>query len=79
MKRALDLADAVREALSQTALGLRAAIIDTLLDLAEEPEPLGARPYGGIPDAFELRTDAFRLVYTRGAEHVSVWILQINT
>ncbi|MDP9869711.1 MULTISPECIES: hypothetical protein [Streptosporangium] len=58
---------------------MRIAIIDTLLDLTEEPEPLGARPYGGIPGASELRTDTFRVVYTHGVDHVSVWVLQINT
>ncbi|MFE3452236.1 hypothetical protein ACFXJ8_25275 [Nonomuraea sp. NPDC059194] len=79
MKRALDLADAVRVALHQVAPGLRAVIIDTLLDLTEEPEPLGVRPYGGIPSAFELRAETFRVVYTHGADHVSVWVLQINT
>ena len=79
MKRPLELADAVREALNQAALGLRATIVDTLLDLTEEPEPLGVRPYGGIPDAFELRTDTFRVIYTHGADHLSVWVLQINT
>ncbi|GAA3448096.1 type II toxin-antitoxin system RelE family toxin [Planomonospora venezuelensis] len=79
MKRPLNLADAVREALRQAAPGLRAMIAETLLDLTEEPEPLGARPYGGIPAAFELRTDAFRLIYTHSVDHVSVWVLQINT
>ncbi|MFF5210183.1 hypothetical protein [Streptosporangium sp. NPDC000396] len=79
MKRALNLADAVREALRHTAPSLRIAILDTLLDLTEEPEPLGARPYGGIPGAVELRTDTFRVVCTHGADHVSVWVLQINT
>lgn len=79
MKRPLHLAPAVRDALRQAAPGLRAAIADTMLDLTEDPEPLAARPYGGIPDAFEVRTDTFRLVYTRGVEHVSMWVLQINT
>ncbi|SEH01383.1 hypothetical protein SAMN05444920_12087 [Nonomuraea solani] len=79
MKRALELADPVREALTQVAPGLRVAIIDAILDLTEEPEPLGARPYGGIPGAFELRTDTFRIVYTHGADHLSAWVLQINT
>ncbi|MFB9723451.1 type II toxin-antitoxin system RelE family toxin [Planobispora longispora] len=79
MKRPLDLADGVRETLRQAAPGLRSMIVDIFLDLAEEPEPLGVRPYGGIPGAFELRTDAFRLIYTHGADHVSVWVLQINT
>lgn len=79
MKRRLLLAPAVRDLLRQAAPGLRATIADTLLDLTEEPEPLAARPYGGIPDAFELRTDTFRLVYTHGTEHVSIWVLQINT
>ncbi|MER5320999.1 type II toxin-antitoxin system RelE family toxin [Streptosporangium roseum] len=79
MKRRLLLDPAVRELLREAAPGLRTMIADTLLDLAEEPEPLAARPYGGIPDAFEIRAETFRLVYTHGAEHVSVWILQIDT
>ncbi|WP_188191005.1 hypothetical protein [Nonomuraea sp. SYSU D8015] len=79
MKRPLELADVVSEALKEAAPGLRAIIVNTLLDLTEEPEPLGARPYGGIPNAFELRTDTFRLAYTRGSDHLSVWVLQINT
>ncbi|MFI7637773.1 type II toxin-antitoxin system RelE/ParE family toxin [Nonomuraea sp. NPDC049400] len=79
MKRPLELADAVREALKQAAPGLRTVVIDTLLELTEEPEPLGARPYGGIPSAFELRTDTFRIIYTHGPDHLSVWVLQINT
>lgn len=79
MKRRLLLAPAVRDLLRQSAPGLRTTIADTLLDLTEEPEPLAAHPYGGIPDAFELRTNTFRLIYTCGVEHVSVWVLQINT
>ncbi|WP_336206996.1 type II toxin-antitoxin system RelE family toxin [Nonomuraea sp. LPB2021202275-12-8] len=79
MKRPLHLAEAAREALRGAAAGLRVMILDTLLDLTEEPEPLGARPYGGIPGAFELRADTFRVVYTHAADHVSVWVLQINT
>lgn len=79
MKRPLHLDLAVRPILRQAAPGLRAAIADALLDLIEDPEPLGAVPYGGIPDAFELRTDTFRLVYTCGPDHVSMWVLEINT
>ncbi|GII06127.1 type II toxin-antitoxin system RelE family toxin [Planobispora takensis] len=79
MKRSLELADAVRETLRQAAPGLRMLIADTLLDLTEDPEPLGARPYGGIPGAFEIRTDTFRLVYTHDPDHVSVWVLQADT
>ncbi|MFF0311751.1 type II toxin-antitoxin system RelE/ParE family toxin [Streptosporangium sp. NPDC004379] len=79
MKRRLLLAPAVRELLRDASPGLRATIADTLLDLTADPEPIGARPYGGIPDAFELRAETFRLIYTRGGDHVSVWVLQINT
>ncbi|MEV0353344.1 type II toxin-antitoxin system RelE/ParE family toxin [Nonomuraea sp. NPDC050680] len=79
MKRLLHIDLAVRDILRQAASGLRAAIADALLDLIEDPEPLGAVPYGGIPDAFELRTDTFRLVYTRDLDHVSIWVLEINT
>ncbi|WP_433508766.1 hypothetical protein ACQP2T_32775 [Nonomuraea sp. CA-143628] len=79
MKRLLHIDLAARDILRQAAPGLRAAIADALLDLIDEPEPLGAVPYRGIPDAFEIRTDTFRLVYTRGPDHVSVWVLEINT
>ncbi|MFG6197814.1 type II toxin-antitoxin system RelE/ParE family toxin [Nonomuraea sp. JJY05] len=79
MKRLLHIDLAVRDILRQAAPGLRTAIANTFLDLIEDPEPLGAVPYGGIPDAFEIRTDTFRLVYTRGPDHVSVWVLEINT
>lgn len=79
MKRRLLLTPETRDLLRQSAPGLRATIANTLLDLTEDPEPLTARPYGGIPGAFEVRADTFRLVYTRGTDHVSVWVLQINT
>ncbi|HEX4818158.1 MAG TPA: hypothetical protein VFV66_35915 [Nonomuraea sp.] len=79
MKRLLHIDLAVRDILRQAAPGLRTAIANTFLDLIEDPEPLQAVPYGGIPDAFEIRTDTFRLVYTRGSDHVSVWVLEINT
>ncbi|MGR6924379.1 type II toxin-antitoxin system RelE/ParE family toxin [[Actinomadura] parvosata] len=79
MKRLLHIDLAVRDILRQAAPVLRTAIANTFLDLTEDPEPLRAVPYGGIPDAFEIRTDTFRLVYTRGPDHVSVWILEINT
>ncbi|SPL88123.1 unnamed protein product [[Actinomadura] parvosata subsp. kistnae] len=36
-------------------------------------------PYGGIPHAFEIRTDTFRMIYTCGPDHVSTWVLEINT
>ncbi|WP_343950761.1 type II toxin-antitoxin system RelE/ParE family toxin [Nonomuraea longicatena] len=58
---------------------MRVSIGETLLDLTEDPEPLGAMPYGGIPDAFEIHTNAFRVVYTYGPDHVSVWVLEIDT
>ncbi|MFI6392781.1 hypothetical protein ACIBHY_45515 [Nonomuraea sp. NPDC050547] len=79
MKRLLHVDLPVRDILRRAALGLRAVIADTLLDLIEDPEPLGATPYGGIPDALELRTDTFRLIYTHGPDHVSAWVLEINT
>jgi hypothetical protein len=79
LKRLLHIDLAVRDILRQAALGLRAAIADALLDLIEDPEPLGVVPYGGIPNAFELRTDTFRMIYTCGPDHVSVWVLEINT
>ncbi|QFY09140.1 hypothetical protein GBF35_22935 [Nonomuraea phyllanthi] len=79
MKRRLHIDLAALDILRQAAPGLRTAIANTLLDLVEEPEPLAAVPYGGIPDAFELRTDTFRMVYTCGPDHVSVWVMEINT
>ncbi|MFG3437285.1 type II toxin-antitoxin system RelE/ParE family toxin [Nonomuraea sp. NPDC047897] len=79
MKRLLHVDRAVLDILRQAAPTLRAAIADTLLDLIEDPEPLRAVPYGGIPDAFELRTEIFRVVYTHGPDHISVWVLEINT
>ncbi|MFD1538893.1 type II toxin-antitoxin system RelE family toxin [Nonomuraea guangzhouensis] len=79
MKRLLHVDVPVREILGHAAPGLRTIIADTLFDLAEDPEPLAAVPYGGIPSAWELRTDTFRVIYTHSADHVSIWVLQINT
>ncbi|MBB5078810.1 hypothetical protein [Nonomuraea endophytica] len=57
---------------------LRASIVDTLLDLADDPTPPGAMPYADIPGAYELVTPAFRALYTHGPDHVSVWVLHVN-
>ncbi|GIH70810.1 hypothetical protein [Sphaerimonospora thailandensis] len=39
----------------------------------------GARPYGGIPTAFEIVADSYTLRYTYGDDHVSVWVVRANT
>ncbi|WP_431934177.1 hypothetical protein [Nonomuraea jabiensis] len=64
-----------------TPLTLRASIVDVLLDLADDPTPPTAMPYTDIPGAYELVTSAFRALYACGPEieHVSVWVLHINT
>ncbi|GGS98691.1 hypothetical protein GCM10010156_66020 [Planobispora rosea] len=79
MKRRLVLSPAASDALAATATVLRRTITDTILDLVADPEPIGARPYGSIPGAMEITGDAYRIVYTHGADHVSVWIIQPNT
>jgi hypothetical protein len=79
LKRLLHIDLAVRATMRQAPPGLRAAITDTLLDLTEDPEPLGAMPYGGIPHAFVIQTGTFRMVYTYGPDHVSIWVSEIDT
>lgn len=78
MKRALDLHPVV-DAIVALPPQLRARVLLAIEALIEEPEPLGARPYGGIPGAFEIVTDRFTVRYTYGDEHVSVWIVRVNT
>ncbi|MEO3859400.1 hypothetical protein [Acrocarpospora sp. B8E8] len=67
----------------QAVLGLpqllRASVLELIYALPDEPEPLGARPYGMIPTAFEIVTDSFTVIYTYGDDHVSVWIVRANT
>jgi hypothetical protein len=58
---------------------LRVAILEVVYSLPEEPEPMGARPYGMIPGAFEIVTDSFTLRYTHGGDHVSIWVVRANT
>ena len=60
-------------------VGLRAAVLDMVYGLPDDPEPLGARPYGGIPGAMEIVADSFTLRYTFGDDHVSVWVVRANT
>lgn len=67
------------EAVLKLPVNLRAAVLDTVYALPDDPEPLGARPYGMIPTAFEIVTDAFTLRYTVGDDHVSVWIVRADT
>ncbi|MBG0833340.1 hypothetical protein HS041_37190 [Planomonospora sp. ID67723] len=67
------------ESVLKLPLGLRAAVLETVYSLPEEPEPLGTRPYGMIPAAFEIVTDSFTLRYTYGDDHVSVWVVRANT
>ncbi|GIH95256.1 hypothetical protein Psi01_58860 [Planobispora siamensis] len=73
------LSPAAIDTLAATAPVLRRTITDTILDLIADPEPIGARPYGSIPSAMEITTDTYRIVYTHGPDHVSVWIIQPNT
>lgn len=81
MKRPVHFAPGVKEALLSAPLTLRASIVDVLLDLADEPVPPAAVPYADIPGAYEIVTPTFRALYTYGPdiEHVSVWVLHINT
>jgi hypothetical protein len=67
------------EAVLKLPLGLRMTVLETVYSLPEEPEPLGARPYGMIPAAFEIVTDSFTLRYTYGEDHVSLWVVRANT
>ncbi|MFC0861623.1 hypothetical protein ACFHYQ_04855 [Sphaerimonospora cavernae] len=78
MKRAIHLG-AVVEEIAALPPNLRARVLRTIEDLADTPEPLGARPYGSIPTAFEIVADSFTLRYTYGDDHVSVWIVRANT
>lgn len=78
MKRTLHLG-AVVDDITALPPQLRVRVLRTLEDLADTPEPLGARPYGGIPGAFEIVTDSFTLRYTHGEDHMSIWIVRANT
>ncbi|MEV0169007.1 hypothetical protein [Nonomuraea fuscirosea] len=83
MKRPVHFAPGVKEILLSTPLTFRASIVDVLLDLGDDPTPPTAMPYADIPGAYEIVTPAFRALYTYGPEpgleHVSVWVLHINT
>ena len=52
------------------------------LDLGDDPTSLEAVPYAEIPGAYKLIMPTFRALSTYGPddlEHVSVWVLNINT
>lgn len=78
MKRTVHLGAVVDE-IAALPPHLRARMLRTIEELAGTPEPLGARPYGGIPSAFEIVADSFTLRYTYGDDHVSVWVVRANT
>ncbi|GAA0411978.1 hypothetical protein Acor_15960 [Acrocarpospora corrugata] len=78
MKRTLHLGAVIGD-VAALPPQLRARLLRTIEDLVDTPEPLGARPYGGIPDAFEFVTDLFTLRYTYGEDHVSIWVVRANT
>jgi hypothetical protein len=82
VKIPVHFAAGVKDVLRLAAPTLRLSIVDALLDLGDEPTPPEAVPYAEIPGAYELITPTFRALYTHGAEdldHVSVWVLHINT
>ncbi|PZG18027.1 hypothetical protein [Nonomuraea aridisoli] len=82
MKVPVHFAPGVKDALRLAPLTLRASIVDALLDLADDPTPPDAVPYAEIPGAYELVTPTFRALYTYGPDdidHVSIWVLHINT
>ncbi|MFI6485516.1 hypothetical protein ACIBH1_46940 [Nonomuraea sp. NPDC050663] len=71
----------VREVLRAAAPALRLTIADALLDLGDDPIPVGAQPYAEVEGAYELATPVFRAIYTYDGDlpYVSVWVLHINT
>ncbi|MDP9870261.1 MULTISPECIES: hypothetical protein [Streptosporangium] len=79
MKRRVLFDPQAEQAVLALPPGLRITVLDTVYGLVDEPEPLGARPYGMIPDAFEIVTDSFTLRYTHGEDHVSIWVVRANT
>ncbi|MFC4014651.1 hypothetical protein ACFOY2_46025 [Nonomuraea purpurea] len=82
MKIPVQFAPDVKVALRLAPMTLRASIVDALLDLGDDPIPPEAVPYAEIPGAYELITPTFRALYTHGPEdldHVSIWVLHINT
>ncbi|MFE3449850.1 hypothetical protein ACFXJ8_13035 [Nonomuraea sp. NPDC059194] len=81
MKLRIYLDPSVKDVLRTAAPTLRTSIVDTLLDLGDDPVPPAATPYGEIEGAYELTTPTFRALYTYvpDLDHVSVWVLHINT
>jgi hypothetical protein len=81
VKRPVHFTPKVKDVLRSAAPTLRVSIVDALLDLADDPTPPGATPYADIPEAYELVTPTFRALYSYGPDldHVSVWVLHINT
>jgi hypothetical protein len=69
----------VEEVLSYVPPGLYAQITATIDALADAPEPIGSRPFGGIENAMRIDTEAFTLIYTYGDKDVSLWVLRVNT
>ncbi|MFI6485041.1 hypothetical protein ACIBH1_44505 [Nonomuraea sp. NPDC050663] len=47
--------------------------------LAIDPTPLGAHPFGGIPNAYELSIAGLLVLYTVEAETVSIWRIRVDT
>jgi hypothetical protein len=78
LKRTLHLG-AVVDDIASLPPQLRVRVLRITEDVADTPEPLGARPYGGIPGAFEIVTDSFALRYTYGDDHVSIWVVRADT
>ncbi|WP_336216041.1 hypothetical protein [Nonomuraea sp. LPB2021202275-12-8] len=82
MKIPVHFAPDVKVALSLAPMTLRASIVDMLLDLGDDPTPPDAVPYAEIPGAYELIMPTFRALYTYGpddVDHLSIWVLHINT
>ncbi|WP_043636988.1 hypothetical protein [Nonomuraea candida] len=82
MKVPVHLDSDVIDALLLAPTTLRMSIYDTLMDLGDDPTPPEAVPYAEVPGAYELITPTFRALYTHGPEdldHVSIWVLHINT
>ena len=79
MTRRLILELSVAAFMDQVPPALFAEIDRQFGALVKDPEPIGSRPFGGIENAMELRTGKYTILYTYGDDHLSVWVVRINT
>ncbi|MEU6718253.1 hypothetical protein ABZ897_42875 [Nonomuraea sp. NPDC046802] len=71
-------AEAIAE-LTALPPGLRENALAIFELLATDPEPLGAHPYGGIPDAYEFAIAGLVVLYTVEEKSVSIWRVRADT